>query len=163
VDVDRSAVYAAELAAFDGTDLEEVVDLAPIVDRMRSVTAGGWWPGPPVEVRAARADASSSSARCATSAVDGRVTIRIAGQQTTVATAAHELAHALAGVGAGHGAVFRAAYLDVIAVITNADSTDRRLDLHLDQLATAFAAAGLPVADRRWPGPPPSTTTAIAL
>jgi len=163
VDVDRSAVSAAELAAFDGTDLEEVVDFTGLVDRMRSVTAGQWWPGPPVEVMAARADASSSSARCATSAVDGRVTIRIAGPQTTVATAAHELAHALAGVGAGHGPLFRAAYLDVIAVITNADSTDRRLDLHLDQLATAFADAGLPVADRRWPGPSPSTTTAIAL
>jgi len=163
VDVDRSAVYAAELAAFDGTDLEEVVDSARLMGRMRVVTTGEWWPGPPVDVMAARVDAASSSARCATSAVDGRVTIRIAGPQTTVATAAHELAHALAGVGAGHGPVFRAAYLDVIAVITNVDSTDRRLDLHLHQLATAFVDAGLPVGQRRWPGPPPSTTTAIAL
>jgi len=163
VDVDRSAVSAAELSAFDGTDLEEVVDFADLFERMQSVLAGEWWPGPHVDVMVARADARSSSARCAASAVDGRVSIRIAGPQTTVSTAAHELAHALAGVGEGHGPVFRAAYLDVILVITNADSTDRRRYLHLDQLATAFADAGLRIADRRWPRPPLSTATAIAL
>ena len=53
VDADRSAVYAAELAAFDGTDLEAVVDFDEPRARMRSVTTGEWWPGPPVECRRA--------------------------------------------------------------------------------------------------------------
>jgi hypothetical protein len=163
VDIDRSAVYAAELAAFDGTDLEELEDLERLTDRMRSVTAGEWWAGPGVDVVRARVDAASSSTRCAMSAVGGRVTIRLAAAQVTVATAAHELAHALAGLGEGHGPVFRAAYLDVVAVLTNIDSTDRRHGLHVDQLATAFDEVGLTIGGRRWPPPPLSTTTAIAL
>ena len=163
MDVDRSAVYAAELSAFDGTDLEEAVDFPRLVERMRVVSTGEWWPGPVVDVIMARADAASSSTRCATSAAVGRTTIRLAAAQTTVATAAHELAHALAGPENGHGATFRAAYLDVVAVITNIDSTDRRLALHVDQLATGFAEVGLSSGERRWPPPPRATTTAIAL
>ncbi len=163
MDADRSAVYEAELAAFDGTDLEDVIEFSSLVERMRSVTTGEWWPGPVVEVIVARADAASSSTRCATSPAGGRTTIRLAAAQTTVATAAHELAHALAGLEDGHGAAFRAAYLDVVAVITNIDSTDRRRALHVEQLATAFASVGLSSGDRRWPPPPSSTTTAIAL
>ena len=157
MDSDRAAVYAAELAAFDGTDLELVVGaerLAAVVDRL---TAGEWWPGPVVAVRPARSDARSSSTRCAASGA----TIRLADNQTTVATAAHELAHALAGVGAGHDGRFRAAYLDVIAVVTNLDPTDRRGPLHVDQLAEAFAAHRLLVGPRNWPEAP--TTGAIAL
>jgi hypothetical protein len=163
VDVDRSAVYAAELRAFEGTDLEDVVEFGDLTARMDLVVKGDWWPGPAVEVLASRADAASSSTRCAVTAQGGVATIRLARAQTTIATAAHELGHALAGVGEGHGPVFRAAYLDVIAVITNADSTDRRHELHVYQLATAFAQDGLSVCDRRWPPPPASTTTAIAL
>ncbi|HYN33509.1 MAG TPA: hypothetical protein VES40_12855 [Ilumatobacteraceae bacterium] len=163
MDVDRAAVYAAELAAFDGTDLEDVIDFPSLVQLMRSVTTGEWWPGPDVDVIAARSDAASSSTRCAMLAAGGRMTIRLAATQMTAATAAHELAHALAGLGDGHGPVFRAAYLDVVAVITNVDSTDRRRELHVDQLATAFADVGLRGGDRRWPPPPGSTTAAIAL
>jgi hypothetical protein len=159
MDSDRSAVYAAELAAFDGTDLELVVGverLAAVVDRL---TAGEWWPGPIVDVRSARSDARSSSTRCAASGA----TIRLADNQATVATAAHELAHALAGAGAGHDSRFRAAYLDVIAVVTNLDPTDRRGSLHVDQLRTAFAADGLDVDARGWPAPPPTIDGPIAL
>ncbi len=159
--VDAEAVYAAELAAFDGTDLEDVVEFAQLRTSMMSVMAGEWWPGPSVDVSPTRTDASTS--RCTTSGAGDRTEIRLAGSQTTVATAAHELAHALAGVGAGHGPLFRAAYLDVVAVITNIDTTDRRRELHVDQLATAFSSSGLQVAPRRWPPPPSSTTSAIAL
>ena len=131
---------------------------------MDLVVKGEWWAGPAVEVLASRAGAASSSTRCVVMAA-GRCCDDPARRepQTTMATAAHELGHALAGVGEGHGPVFRAAYLDVIAVITNADSTDRRHELHVHQLATAFAEDGLSVGDRRWPQPPASTTTAIAL
>ena len=163
MDADRSAVYAAELAAFDGTDLEDVIDFWRLVERMRSVTTGEWWPGPLVDVTVARTDAASSSTRCAMPAAGGRTMIRLAATQMTVATAAHELAHGLAGLGDAHGPVFRAAYVDVVAVITNIDSTDRRRELHVDQLATAFAELGLSIAARRWPPPPSSTATAIEL
>ncbi len=89
--------------------------------------------------------------------------IRLAPPQMTIATAAHELAHALAGPEAGHAPVFLAAYVDVVAVITNLDSRDRRHQLHVDQLRGAFGAAGLNVGRRQWPAPPESTGTAIAL
>jgi len=160
IDVGRAEVYSAETAAFDGTDLESVQPFAAVAGAIDAVVAGVWWPGPAVRVVAARSDATSSSAR----RVDGDATmIRLAGEQTTLATAAHELAHALAGPAAGHSAVFRAAYLDVVAVITNIDTLDRRHHLHVDQLRAAFAAAGLPVGRRRWPTPPEWTDTAIAL
>jgi hypothetical protein len=159
VDSERAAVYAAEAAALDGTDLEDVVGIDRVGAVVGSIVAGEWWPGPVVEVRAARSDARSSSARCGASST----IVRIAASQATLATGLHELAHALAGVEAGHGARFRAALLDVVAVATNLDSTDRRRRLHVDQLAAAFRAAGLAVGVRSWPAPPAEITGAIAL
>ena len=159
MDTDRAAVYAAELAAFDGTDLELVVGvdrLAAVVDQL---TAGEWWPGPSVVVRPARSDARSSTTRCA----GVGATIRLADSQATLATAAHEVAHALAGVGAGHDGRFRAAYVDVIAVVTNLDQTDRRGSLHIDQLRAAFAAGGLDLVPRAWPAPLETIAGPIAL
>jgi hypothetical protein len=159
-DSDRTAVYAAEQAAFDGTDLESVQPVEVVVSAIDAVTSGAWWPGPAVRVASTRRDARSSSARV----VDHSATeIRLSREQMTVATAAHELAHALAGPAAGHGAQFRAAYLDVVAVITNIDPLDRRHHLHVEQLGAAFRDAGLRVGERRWPPPPEATGTAIAL
>lgn len=154
-------MYAAEIAAFDGTDLERVVDVAEVTALIDRVLATDWWSGGPVAVRAARADARSSTTRCGVD--DGSVaTISIAGPQATVATAAHELAHALAGVALGHGGRYRRAFLDVVQVITNLDRIDGRGALHVTQLADAFAAAGLAVGERDWPEPP-SVGGAIAL
>ena len=164
VDGERTALYAAELAAFDGTDLEVSIGHDFIARRIQDVVTGEWWTGPPVEVRAARVDARASSTRCALDAEDGSTAIiRLAAEQTTTATAAHELAHALAGVAVGHGPVFRRAYLDVVAVITNLDSTDRRRDLHVGQLAAAFDARDLSVGDRHWAPPPVEDVGPIAL
>ncbi len=163
MDADRAMVYAAELAAFDGTDLEEVIGFERVASLLVSVVESPWWPGPVTAVRPARRDAQSSSTRCAVSSAGASTVIRLADAQTTVATGAHELAHALAGVDAGHGPCFRIAYLDVIAVVTNVDPTDRRRTLHVDQLAAAFADADLSIGTRRWPAPPSSTTGAIAL
>lgn len=157
-DVGRAAVYAAEIAAFDGTDLEDVREVADVVAAAHEVVDSGWWPGPRVEVRAARRDARSSSARCGIGDV---TTIRIAAPQATLATVAHELAHALAGVAHGHDAVFRRAHLDVVAALTDT-GPDRRSDLHVRQLADAYRAAALDVAPRGWPAPP-ATGGPIAL
>ena len=163
-DTERTALYAAELVAFDGTDLESRLGQDAIAGRMRAVVTGEWWPGPRVDIRRARADALASSTRCCVEAGTGTlVVIRLADEQTTVATAAHELAHALAGVAAGHGPEFRAAYLDVVAVITNLDSTDRRRGLHVEQLLDALEASGLEVGGRRWPSPPVEGVGPIAL
>ncbi len=147
----REAAYLAESMAFDGTDLDTPRPLGELVGIADRVTGGGWWPGPAVAVAAARSDARSSSA----ATTDGRtVTIRLSTPQRTVATVVHELAHALAGVGAGHDAVFRRAVLDVVGVVTNLDSTDRRRRLHVDALRAAYADVGLEVGDRHWPAPP---------
>lgn len=159
-DCGRTELYAAETVAFDGTDLESVRPFDDVVAAIDGVTGGAWWPGDTVRVVAARRDARSSSAR----RIDGTTTvIRLSAEQLTIATAAHELAHALAGPALGHSGVFVAAYLDVVAVITNLDSCDRRRDLHVCQLRDALEAAGLEVGQRQWPAPPESTGTAIAL
>ena len=159
-DCGRSEVYAAETAAFEGTDLESIQPFAKVAQAIESVVSGEWWPGPPVDVGPARRDAASSSAR---SIEGGIAVLRLAAGQLTIATAAHELAHALAGPAAGHSPTFLAAYLDVVAVITNVDSRDRRHLLHVEQLGAAFDAAGLVVGRRAWPAPPDSTGSAIAL
>ena len=54
MDVDRATVYAAELAAFDGTDLEEVIGFERVASLLASVIEGSWWPGPVTAVRPAR-------------------------------------------------------------------------------------------------------------
>jgi hypothetical protein len=161
VDRERAQVYAAEIAAFDGTDLEQIVGIKKVTRAIDSTLAGEWWPGGAVDVRAARSDAQSSATHCALD--DGSTaTIAIAAPQATVATGAHELAHALAGVARGHDAIYRRACLDVVQVMTNPDRLDGRAMLHVDQLADAYAAAGLDVGERAWPEPP-SVGGAIAL
>lgn len=162
-DPGHASVYAAELAAFDGTDLEETQPFDFIEGVLRHVVKGAWWPGGTVDVRRARSDASSSATRCTVDEQGSRATISLSAPQMTVATAAHELAHALAGPGRGHDAVYRRAYLDVVRVITNLNTTDRRHDMHVKQLADAFAAAGLRVGERLWPAPPDAIGSAFAL
>jgi hypothetical protein len=163
-DAGRAALYAAELAAFDGTDLEVPHGQAAATRLASVVTDGDWWPGPEVVVRAARAGAGSSSCRAVGQNRGGSsLEIRLATSQTTAATIAHELAHALAGPHHGHDALFRRAYLDLITVVTNSDPTARRHSLHVRQLADALRLAGLVVADREWPAPPPILDGPIAL
>jgi hypothetical protein len=154
-------VYAAEGEAFAGTDLEMPVGIASLVELAAQLTAASWWPAGPVVVRASRADARSSTTRCRTSPAGHAHEIRLASAQSTVATLAHELAHVVAGLAAGHGPLFRSAYLDVVAALTNLDSTDRRRELHVLQLRDAFASAGLAVAPRRWPEPPSAGPIAL--
>lgn len=143
VDRDRAEVYAAERMAFEGTDLEVVEPLEHLVRFAATIVDGGWWPAGPVSVRAARRDASSSSARNA----GGRApVVRLAAGQRTRATVVHELAHVLAGPGAGHGPRFRRAHVDVVAVAFGPERAG--------WLADAYAAAGLRLAARAWPAPP---------
>jgi len=158
-DFERAQVYAAEVAAFDGTDLEDVVGFDTVARAITEVLDGDWWPGTAVAVRAMRADARSSNARCG----DGQhTTISIAATQATIATGAHELAHALAGVDAGHGPRYRRAHLDVVSAITNRTRSTGRGDVHVEQLRHAYAAAGLTIGVRDWPAPP-APGSAIAL
>lgn len=156
-DSERGAVYAAELSAFDGTDLETVRSVDDVIAVIDSVVAGEWWPGPAVRAVPMRADAQSSCARD----VDGGIEIRLATPQATWATAAHELAHGLAGVAAGHGARYRRALLDVVEVLTNIAIGHRRGRLHVEQLFDAYRAAGLDIAGRTWE--PPDDGAPIAL
>src|SRR5262245_34937714 len=143
-DLGREAVYAAEESAFGGTDLEDPLPLADLRVRTATVVDGAWWRasgGPPVDVVAARGDARSSTARH-----PGRdALIRLAGPQLDVATVAHELAHALAGIDHGHGERFRTAHVDVVAVLSG--SAPAAL------LASSYRAFGLGIGVRSWPPP----------
>ncbi|MCU0259381.1 MAG: hypothetical protein MUE78_00030 [Ilumatobacteraceae bacterium] len=141
-------MYAAERAAFEGTSLETVVDLASLRRSADQLTASPWWPRGPIPVRAARSDAGSSSARVGPAGVE----VRLAAPQQTVATLAHELAHVLAGVEHGHDAVFRRAHVDVVGALVG--------DEPAQWLAEAYEAFGLVVGARSWTQPPPR---AIAL
>lgn len=152
-DRERAQVYSAELAAFDGTDLETVVGVDTVADAIRAVVRAGWWPRGEIAVREMRAGARSSVTRC--SVDDGSVVdIGIARPQATLATGAHELAHALAGVVCGHDAVFRRAHLDVVLAMTNVDRVTGRGAIHVAQLEHAYTAAGLAIGERTWAAPP---------
>ena len=161
VDRERAQVYAAEIAAFDGTDLERVVGVDEVSRVIDLTVAGEWWSAGAVHVRPARSGARSSATHCSLDE-GSTATIAIAAPQATIATAAHELAHALAGVAHGHDARYRRACLDVVQVMTNQDRLTGRGMLHVDQLADAYVNAGLDVGERDWPAPPPAGG-AIAL
>lgn len=144
-DVGRTAVYAAEDAALGGTDLDEERPLPDLVAIAAALTTGPWWRevgGPRVVVAAARPNARSSAARAGSGRV---VRITLAGGQRTVATLAHELAHALAGVPHGHDATFRAAHVDVVALLAGSAAGEA--------LAAAYGRLGVPAGRRSWAAP----------
>ena len=142
-DPGQVAVAEAEEAAFGGTTLDAPSTREELTTLVHALVAGEWWHrnGPPVHVVAPRRSTRSSTARrCG----DG-VEIRLATEQLTIATAAHELAHALAGIDHGHDATFRAAHVDVVAVIADAASAER--------LVVAYGAFDLVVGLRSWSPP----------
>lgn len=142
-DVGREAVYAAEIAAFEGTSYESVVPFAELLALAELVTAATWWPCGATTVVQARRDASSSSTRQRGSAVP---VVRLAAPQMTPATLLHELAHVLAGLGAGHGERFRRAHVDLVGYAFGEHEAGWLLD--------AYAAVGLEPGERSWPAPP---------
>ena len=105
-DEGRAAVYAAELAAFEGTSYESLTPFDELTATARVITEASWWPHGAIDVVRARVDAGSSSARQRGS---GRPVVRLASPQMTPATLVHEFAHVLAGVRHGHGPTFRRA------------------------------------------------------
>ena len=136
---------AAEETAFGGTDLDAPLDRRSAERRIAEVD------GRPVVAivrpdgrRVGAAGGDALVERRATGA--GRVGIRLSDEQLTVATVAHELAHALAGVDHGHDATFRAAYVDVVAVLAGAASGG-------GARARRSTAMGVAAGDRRWPPP----------
>ena len=40
----RQAVYAAEIAAFEGTSYEVLTSIGPLIDLAATITAADWWP-----------------------------------------------------------------------------------------------------------------------
>ena len=69
----------------------------------------------------------------------------LADGQLDLATLAHELAHAVAGVDHGHDDRFRVAEIDVVALVVGSDAAR--------SLAESFDAFGLARAERPWPLP----------
>jgi hypothetical protein len=150
VDRGRAQVYAAELTAFEGTDLEVIVELEELVALAGRVISEPWWSGGHVEITRARSHARSSVTRQTSPPV-----IRLAAAQMTPETVIHELAHVLAGVVAGHGELFRRAHVDLA---TFAFGPERG-----SWLDAAYAGAGLSLGARHWPQPPVAAPTSVAL
>jgi hypothetical protein len=139
----RAAVYAAEIAAFDGTSYESVTPFDLMRDLGRLVTAAAWWPHGDIEIVPARPDAASSSARQRGS---GPPVVRLAAPQMTPATVLHEFAHVLAGLAAGHGPIFRRAHVDLVGYAFGEEPATWLVD--------AYRGMGLEPGVRRWLAPP---------
>lgn len=153
VDEGRAAVYAAEIAAFEGTRFESLTPFAQLVELGAALTSAAWWPRGTIEVRRARADAGSSSARQRGAEAPS---IRLAAPQMTPATLVHEFAHVLAGVAEGHGPVFRRAHVDLAGHLFGVTEAG--------WLRDAYADMRLTLGERRWPRPPDRTESGpIAL
>ena len=142
-DLGREAVYAAEIAAFDGTSYEVVAPIGQLIDLATTITAADWWPRGPIPVVPARADASSSSTR---QRGHDRPVVRLAAPQMTPATLLHELAHVLAGVGLGHRSVFRRAHVDLVGYGFG--------QAEAGWLGDAYRSMDLVLGARAWSAPP---------
>lgn len=146
-DPDRRRVYAAENLVFDQTLHTEPLGPAGVMDLAELVAAEPWWAahGVRFELIPARRESGHSSA---THRAAGVSRIRLSIHQEDAATLAHELAHLLSahhGARVGHGARFRTAELDVVAMLCGTVASAR--------LAEAFAQHGLGLAPRGWPAP----------
>jgi hypothetical protein len=139
----RTAVYAAEIAAFEGTSYESLTGLDRLTGLAAIITSAAWWPHGDILVVSARSDAASSSTR---QRGRERPVVRLAQPQMTPATLVHEFAHVLAGVAAGHGPVFRRAHVDLAGFVFG--------DTEAEWLLDAYAAMRLAPGRRAWPAPP---------
>jgi len=142
-DIGREAVYAAEIAAFEGTSFESLSPFAELLDLAALITGAAWWPHGSIEVVPARADAGSSSTRQRSA---GAPVVRLAAPQLTPATVVHEFAHVLAGVSHGHDDVFRRAHVDLTGYAFG--------DEPASWLLAGYAAMGLEPGVRAWSAPP---------
>lgn len=142
-DVGREAVYAAEIAAFEGTSFELLTPITELLALAAIIVGTAWWPHGPIEVVPARADAWSSSTRQRSGSA---AVVRLAAPQMTPATVVHEFAHVLAGVGHGHDDVFRRAHVDLVGYTFGDDPATWLLD--------GYAAMGLEPGIRAWSAPP---------
>ncbi len=143
IDRGRTAVYAAEIAAFEGTSYEAIAPFDELHTLASSIASTAWWTAGSIELRPARRDAGSSTTRQWGSS---RPVIRLAAPQQTQATLIHELAHVLAGVAEGHGPMFRRAHVDLVGFAFGSDEATWLLD--------AYFAMELRPGSRTWPAPP---------
>jgi hypothetical protein len=144
-DRDRQRVYDAEDAAFVDTTYAERLGASGCRWLLERMVATPWWAScarPAPVLRAARAD----STRSTTVVGAGRAEVRIGPGMDQAHVLSHEAAHLLAGSDATHGPVFRAAHLDVAAVVLGRHGADR--------LSERYTRFGLRVHGRRWPPPP---------
>jgi hypothetical protein len=142
-DLGREAVYAAEIAAFEGTTYEALAPLGELLRLARVIVSAHWWPRGEIAVVRARSDAAASSTRQRGS---DQPVVRLAAPQMTPATLVHEFAHVLASVAAGHGNVFRRAHVDLVGYVFG--------DTEANWLLDAYASMQLMPGERTWPPPP---------
>jgi len=142
-DIGREAVYAAEIAAFEGTSFESIAPFGELLGLATLITGADWWPHGPTDVVPARADAGSSSTRQRSG---GAPVVRLAAPQMTPATVVHEFAHVLAGVRHGHDSVFRRAHVDLVGYAFGEEPAGWLLD--------GYAVMALRPGVRGWSAPP---------
>lgn len=142
-DIGREAVYAAEIAAFEGTSYEAIRSFDELIELSLDILDASWWAPGPIDVVPARSDAGSSSTR---QRAGNAPVVRLAAPQMTPATLVHEFAHVLAGVGHGHDAVFRRAHVDLAGFAFGEGPATWLLE--------GYAEMGLAPGTRSWPAPP---------
>ena len=144
----RQAVYAAEIAAFEGTSYEVVTSIEPLIELAATITAADWWPRGPIPVVRARvrrivvvdpATGPRSARRAARRSSDDPATL------------VHELAHVLAGVGLGHRCVFRRAHVDLVGCAFG--------EAEAVWLGDAYRSMDLTFGARAWSAPPARSDT----
>ncbi len=144
-DADRQRVYDAEDAAFLETTYAERLGEGGCRWLVERLVATPWWgaAGAPVPVlRSARSDSTRS-----TTVLSGdRAELRIGPGMDQAHVLSHELAHLLATPDAGHGALYRAAHVDVATALLGRSGASR--------LTERYARAGLAVGERRWSAAP---------
>lgn len=144
-DADRQRVYDAEDAAFLDTTYAERLGERGCRWLLDRLVATPWWAAcgrsTPV-LRAARADSSRST----TVLGEGRSEVRIGPGMDQAHVLSHEAGHLLAAPDATHGPRFRAAHLDVAAVVLGRHGADR--------LFERYTRSGLRLEARGWPPPP---------
>lgn len=148
-DADRSRVYAVEELVFGETLFAEPIGEGGVLDLAAAIAVDPWWVecGVAFKVVPARRESNHSLARMGPSN-DDVAHIRLTVHQQDAATLAHELAHLLAhvhGADVAHGALFRAAEIDLVTLVCG-PAASRRLE-------RAFAGDGLDAAPRRWDAP----------
>lgn len=147
-DIDKALVYAAEDMVVDQTIFAEPIGPQGLLGLASRLNNLAWWHcvGVPFSVAPTRRESGHST--CSVNDDGALLRFSLAGENA--ATFAHEAAHLVAqhhGAAQAHGPLFRAADIDVVAVVCGSVVADR--------LREVFLGNALQIAARKWIAPRP--------